>query len=46
MLEKEIDEGREYYKERVAKEIYEKTDFIKEYFEKFISKKKRELGLT
>ena len=46
LLEKEIDEGREYYKERVAKEIYEKTDFIKEYFEKFISKKKRELGLT
>jgi predicted Zn finger-like uncharacterized protein len=46
LLEKDISEGRKYYEERVAPEIYEKTDYIREYFDKFIENKKKDMRLN
>lgn len=45
LLEKDIEEGRGYYLERVSPEIREGTDYLSYYLEEFISSKRKELGI-
>jgi len=45
LLEKELEEGRKLYEERVPQYIREKYNFLEETIQQFIEKKKKELGL-
>jgi len=45
LLEKDIEEGRGYYLERVPPEIREGTDYLSYYLEEFVSSKRKELGI-
>jgi predicted Zn finger-like uncharacterized protein len=45
LLEKDIEEGRGYYLERVPPKIREGTDYLSYYLEEFISSKRKELGI-
>ncbi|UCD84442.1 MAG: zinc-ribbon domain-containing protein [Deltaproteobacteria bacterium] len=45
LLEKDIEEGRGYYQERVPPEIRKSTDYLGFYLEEFINSKRKELGI-
>jgi predicted Zn finger-like uncharacterized protein len=45
LLEKELEEGRKLYEERVPQYIREKYNFLEETIQQFIEKKKKEMGL-
>jgi len=45
LLEKDIEEGRGYYQERVPSDVRKGTDYLGYYLEEFINTKRKELGI-
>ncbi|HUP65005.1 MAG TPA: response regulator [Thermoanaerobaculia bacterium] len=44
VLEKEIDEGRDYYDSRVPQKVRDRSDFFREILEQFVQMKREELA--